>query len=151
MNKKIIGILIILLIIVGLSFFVFMSNNTKEVTMQSGDTVKIPDGFKLKKIEKNETILTNNKIDIKIKEIKNNSSLDTFITNYYDKYSENNTIENSSYNIGDTKVVSILSHSDGKNNNHYWYTKKDKIYHIYIYGDTNKTAVDYIINSTDVK
>ena len=114
----------------------------------------IPDGYTFKEIKNNEATITQGNSQIKIKEVKVKSSLQDFVVDYSDKYSENyTTIENSSYTVGDTEVVYVLAGSDKKNNNHnhnhYWYFKNGKCFHVYIYGETNKTAVDYIINSTN--
>ena len=150
MDKKIITIAVLLLILIGVSIFLFASNPS---TVDIGSAnFSVPDGYTFKEIKNNEATITQNNGQIKIKEVKANSSLQDFVVDYYDKYSENyTTIENSSYTVSDADVVYVLAGPDKKNNNHnhYWYSKNGKYFHVYIYGKTNKTAVDYIINSTN--
>lgn len=146
MDKKLIGVLIVVVIVIACAgaYTYYNMNNLKF----GSSTVKAPSGF-TQKAEKNTNgiVLTDKNTTIYINE-NHNKSIDEIITNYKNKYHEDTVVEKAR-NVGNISVQAItLKQANKTVHTNYYYQKDGMIYHVFMTGKNNQTALNSIVNST---
>ena len=152
MDKKNIGIIIvILLIIIGAVGYISYTNpkiigDSSKTVKVGASKVSIPAGYDVQKNASNGVLFSNSKTDIGIYEVPKGDSFDKKVKEL-EKEHENSTISNETSNK-DGITLQIVQVKNEKNKFKETYFEKNGVkYHIYEKGAEDQSAFDTLFNS----
>lgn len=149
MDKKYIAIIIVLIIIVaGIGVVAYNSTNNAKV---GSSQVAIPNGYYVTNTTNHTAVLKSDTTTIIVDEKIENDTIDQ-IFDSYKKEHEEFTVKESSEDLGNNitlRSITLRNSTDNKFiHTNYYYQKDNKVYHIFMKGKKDKTALEKIVNTT---
>ena len=148
MDRKLVGILVVILLIIMLIYGVLAYNSTYNAKIGSS-SVSIPEGFQ-SEYDGNGTKIYNNESEYVLHELDRINTLDSLIEQYHLE-GENYTIDSKIYPLGLVNLTSVtVKQNDKAVDTFYYYEKNEKVYKIDVKGNYNKTAIQTLVNTTTI-
>lgn len=149
MDKRIVGILVVIFLIVFGIYAVLAYNSTYNARVGSSSSVSIPDGFKSEYVD-NGTKISNNETTYTLYELDKENTLDSMMEKY-DLKGANYTIDSKTYPLGLVNLTSVtVKHNEKTEDTFYYYEKNEKVYKMDVKGKYNKTAMQTLVNTTTI-
>lgn len=148
MNKKIIGSIIVVLLII-IAAVGYYSYTFKDKETFGSSAISVPDNYKVKENKDHKVVLKNKETKISVQE--KNNTIDNLVNDYKIKHA-NETVVESSLNISGDNLKSLtLKKDNGKIVRELcFYSKNGKVYQMVITGKTDLKAMETIYNSTSI-
>ena len=166
MDTKKLSILVILLIVLvevcGVFFFT-MNDNSPKLNFTT------PTGYKVINSTDKTIKISDSKTIIKVDRLKTNETVKDLVDDFNKKHANNYTIENYSSNYNNISIEGVIVSNatdndtdddmntvDNNTSNayHFWYSKDNNTYHIFVKGKMNETfkesTIESIVNSTKI-
>ena len=148
MDRKITGMLVVIIIILMAIYGVLAYNSTYNAKV-GASSVTIPDGFEAEYTD-NGTKISDNETQYTLYELDKQSSLDSLIEKYH-LNGANYTIDSKIYPLGTVNLTSVtVKQNDKTVDTFYYYEKNEKVYKIDVSGKYNKTAMQTLVNTTTI-
>ncbi|MDO5825213.1 MAG: hypothetical protein Q4Q22_02440 [Methanosphaera sp.] len=148
MDKKLVGIIMVILIILFGIYAILAYNSTYNAKIGSS-SVSIPDGFQAEYTD-NGTKISNNQTEYLLYELDKQNTLDSLIEQYHLE-GENYTIDSKTNQLGIVNLTSVTVKQDGNIvDTFYYYEKNEKVYKMDVKGKYNKTAMQTLVNTTTI-
>ncbi|AWX32330.1 hypothetical protein [Methanosphaera sp. BMS] len=148
MDRKIVGIVVVILLVMFTIYAVLAYNSTYNAKI-GASSVSIPDGFTSEHRD-NGTVISNNETEYTLYELDKQSTLDSLIEQYH-LAGGNYTIDSKTYPLGTVNLTSVtVKQNDNSVDTFYYYEKNEKVYKMDVKGKYNKTAMQTLVNTTTI-